>query len=70
MFEFPATNYDEAHCHCARDVAMNDEDVPEEHWRYDTMTTEVTKKEETYHAQFPGKLIKLATRGEGMGPAE
>ena len=69
MFEFPAASYDEQHCHCARDVAVDDEDVPEKYWRYDTVKTVVTKDEETYQAKLPNKLIKLASQGEGMGPA-
>ena len=31
MFEFPAAEYDDDHWHCARDVAVSDEEVPAEY---------------------------------------
>ena len=60
-FEFPSPNYDETHWHCARDVAVPDEDVDEKYWRYDEPERVEWREPET------GKQHKIAQSGEGMG---
>ena len=67
MFEFPEGEYDEGHSHCARDVAVSDDDVPKQYWRYDTMNAKVQNRNDT--DAVAGKLIKWLSMNEGMGPA-
>ena len=66
MFEFPAAQYDNNHWHCARDVAIGDDKVPEQYWRYDN-PERVTNDE---RCAFEHKrLRKLAQSGDGIGPS-
>ena len=60
-FEFPKPFYDEKHYYTAHDIAVEDEDVPEEYWIHDKpyMLAE--------EAPRPLQIHKIAQTAEGMG---
>ena len=62
-FEWPVPQFGEHYWHCARDFAVDDQEVPKEYWRYDE------PRRVEWHAAEAGKLQKLASAGEGMGHA-
>jgi site-specific DNA-cytosine methylase len=67
MFEFPAAEFDSEHWHCARDVAVDDDDVSAEYWRYDNPCRVETDDRCDLERN---RLRKLAQSGDGIGPAK
>ena len=62
-FQFPRSDFDESNVPTARTIAVPDAEVKPRYWRQDAV--------EEYHAwsNQPGRLHKIASTGEGMGPS-
>ena len=63
-FQFPRGEYNESRVPTARDIAVRDDEVENKYWRTDQVRE--------FHAwsSEPGTLHKVASTGEGMGPAK
>ena len=60
-FRFPAPTHNEQSCPTMRAIAVPDDEVPSEYWRYDDPTRLPWIK------PSPGKMHKIAQSGTGMG---
>lgn len=66
-FEFPEEIFSAEHSHCARDVAEADDKVPELYWR---RCSNDKKLDYTGNNPQPGKLLKVGSAGNGIGPCQ
>ena len=65
LFKQPTIQFDESNSHCARDVAVPDEEVPKVYWRKaDDNDVRLKCKQPK-----PGELRKLPSSAAGIGPA-
>ena len=65
LFVWPAIQFDASRWHCARDVAVPDEEVPKVYWRK-ASAGDVRIK---YKDPVPGELHKISSAANGIGPA-